>query len=261
MKKIVSISLATLAIALLSTGCATKKSVVKKPIEVKKHLKHWGYIGEESPEHWGYLKPEYKMCTEGKNQSPINIRSTKRTPMLPLKIKYATGSIDFVNNGHTVQVNFKEGSELYIDKKIYKLKQFHFHTPSENTLSKKHFPMEAHLVHATDDGELAVISIMYSGGFNDNPFISKFINKLPLTKGSKNSLVKENLNAFDMMPEDKHFYRFNGSLTTPPCSEGVLWLILKNPVPISNAQISKFQNVLNHNNRPVQPINARTILE
>jgi carbonic anhydrase len=261
MKKIVSISLATLAIALLSTGCAAKKKAIEKPIEVKKHLKHWGYIGEGAPEHWGYLKPEYRMCTEGKNQSPINIISTKKTPMLPLKIKYSTGSVDFVNNGHTVQVNFKEGSELYIDKKVYKLKQFHFHTPSENTLFGKHFPMEAHLVHSTDDGELAVISVMFSGGFNDNKFLAKFMNKLPLTKGVKNDLVKENLNAFDMMPEDKHFYRFNGSLTTPPCSEGVLWLVLKNPVPISDNQLMKFRRVLGNNNRPTQPINTRIILE
>ena len=121
--------------------------------------------------------------------------------------------------------------------------------------------MEAHLVHATDDGELAVISVMFSSGFNDNPFLAKIMPKLPLTKGVKKNLVKENLNAFDIMPDDKNFYRFNGSLTTPPCSEGVLWLVLKNPVPISENQLNAFRKVLGNNNRPVQPRNARAILK
>ena len=258
MKIIVSISL---AIAFLTTGCVSKK-VVTKPVKVTKaHKAHWGYIGEYSPEKWGDMKEEYKMCKLGKNQSPVNLTDFKDPFMHPLKVKYSTGSVDFINNGHTVQVNLKEGSELYIDKKVYKLKQFHFHTPSENRLYEKSFPMEAHLVHATDSGELAVVAVMFSGGFNDNPFLAKFMSKLPLKKGDKHSLVKENLNVFDMLPDDKNFYRFNGSLTTPPCTEGVLWLVLKNPVPISDNQLNAFRKVLGNNNRPIQPKNARAFLK
>lgn len=255
MKKLLTISL---TVAFLLGGCTSHQKNVEKPLKEKAH---WGYIGEYGPEKWGDMKEEYKMCKLGKNQSPVDLTGFKNPFMYPLKIKYETGSTEFINNGHTVQVNFKEGSELYIDKKVYKLKQFHFHTPSENRLYGKDFPMEAHLVHATDSGALAVVAVMFSGGFNDNPFLAKFMAKMPLTKGAKNDLIKENLNAFDMLPDDKNYYRFNGSLTTPPCSEGVLWLVLKNPVPISDNQLNAFRKVMGKNNRPVQPKNARAFLK
>jgi len=219
----------------------------------------WGYSGDIGPSHWGDLKSEYQMCKIGKNQSPINITNEIKANLKPLKIEYNVKAYEFVNNGHTLKAKMKKGGKLYIDNKEFKLIQFHFHTPSENTIEGKFFPMEAHFVHASKDGELAVVSVMFQNG-KYNATMQKLINNIPKHLDYKN-ICKTNLKAKDLLPKNLDYYRFNGSLTTPPCSEGVRWFVLKTPVEMSPAQIKEFEKVMGKNNRPIQPINARVILK
>ncbi|MCH9813503.1 MAG: carbonic anhydrase family protein [Epsilonproteobacteria bacterium] len=221
---------------------------------------HWSYGGTEGPEFWGKLSEKYSMCTQGQNQSPVNITDLTEADMETLKLDYSALAKDFVNNGHTVQVNFPQGSTLTIDEKEFTLKQFHFHTPSENHINGKSYPMEAHLVHANQTGALAVIAIMLTEG-KENPFFKTLVANLPQQAKEHKDISKTQLNAIDMLPKDKDYYRFSGSLTTPPCSEGVRWIVLKNAVEISKESLAAFSNVMGKNNRPIQAINAREILQ
>jgi carbonic anhydrase len=199
------------------------------------------------------------MCKIGKNQSPIDITKPIKANLKPLKIDYDTKAKSFLNNGHTLKAEMKPGSYLEVDGKRFELLQFHFHTPSENKIEGKHYPMEAHFVHSTKDGELAVIAVMFKVG-EKNTAIQKLIKNMPIHITQKNSLCQENLKAKDLLPKNTAYYRFNGSLTTPPCSEGVRWFVLKEPVEISKEQLKEFEKVMGKNNRPVQPINARIIV-
>ena len=225
---------------------------------------HWGYTGHEGPEYWGDLSPKFTMCKEGKNQSPINISdkvtiSTKNLPKI--NFNYVTKAVEIVNNGHTIQVNVKEGSSIEIDGKNFALKQFHFHTPSENQIEGKNFPLEAHFVHMAEDGSLAVVALMYEEGA-ENKILKKLWSRMPHNSGwaSKCKMLGEMF--ITMLPKNKEYYSFNGSLTTPPCSEGVKWMVMKGYSHVSKAQVDEFLNLFEHaNNRPVQPINARKVLK
>lgn len=221
---------------------------------------HWSYEGEAAPANWGKLDPKFVMCGMGKNQSPIDLDALVEAELAPLKMTYATPSAEIVNNGHTVQVNYQPGSTLMVDGRAFELKQFHFHAPSENKIGGKQFPMEAHLVHADKDGNLAVVGVMFSEGVS-NPFLAKLWEKMPAKKDEKNALAA-GLNVSQLLPADKDYYRYNGSLTTPPCTEGVRWLVLKKPATVSKGQVEAFTKIMGHpNNRPVQSVNARPILK
>ncbi len=222
--------------------------------------KHWGYSGDVGPAHWGDLSEKNQMCKLGQNQSPINLTGFTEAEMKPFSLSYNALATTFINNGHTIQVNFDEGSTLTIDGKDFVLKQFHFHTPSENQLDGKNLPMEAHLVHVAKDGSLAVIAVLFKDG-KENATIKKLMAHLPVHKGDKIDIKSEKINALELLPENKDYFRFSGSLTTPPCSEGVRWLVIKTPVEISKEQFEAFHKILGNNNRPVQPINARKVLQ
>ncbi|WP_373071772.1 carbonic anhydrase [Sulfurimonas sp.] len=225
---------------------------------------HWGYTGHEGPQHWGDLSPKFGMCKQGKSQSPINISKevTVATEGLKeIKFNYTTRATEIINNGHTIQINVKDGSSIEIDGKTFDLKQFHFHTPSENQIESKNFPLEAHFVHADKDGTLAVVALMYEDG-EDNKVLKKLWSRMPHKAGESNRCIMPAEMFATMMPKDKAYYRFNGSLTTPPCSEGVRWMVLKNYSHVSKAQTEEFLHLFHHaNNRPVQPINARKVMK
>lgn len=194
---------------------------------------HWGYLGEVALAHWGDLSKEFKMCKEGKVQSPINIVPTKDVDLKPLEIDYKTSAKSVVNNGHTIQINIKDGSTLKLDGKIYKLKQFHFHVPSENNINGDVFPLEAHFVHQSDDGSLAVVAVMFKEG-KENVTLKKIWNHFDKLK--EEGQVKCNLSSKDILaliPKDSQYYKFMGSLTTPPCSENVRWQVYKTPLSVS----------------------------
>jgi carbonic anhydrase len=224
------------------------------------HHKHWSYTGEEGPEHWAEMDAKNAICSSGKNQSPVNLTNFTKADLKPIKFNYAVGGDEILNNGHTIQVNFAEGSAIELNGQRYNLKQFHAHAPSENQINGKSFPMELHFVHADANGELAVVAVMFEEGAA-NPGLAAAWKSLPTQAGEKLTL-KENAFDTDLMPMDKSYYRFNGSLTTPPCSEGVTWLVLKHSVTASKAQIEQFAHLMHHeNNRPIQALHARMIAE
>jgi len=224
---------------------------------------HWGYTGHSAPEFWGKLDPKFAMCGIGKNQSPINITKdiTVQTNGLdPIEFVYHAHATEVVNNGHAIQVNVDSHSSIIIDGKHFVLKQFHFHSPSENEINGRSFPLEAHFVHAAKDGSLAVIAVLYQLG-NANPTLAKIFDAMP-HKAHNNAPFELTSEEIDqLLPQEKGYYRFNGSLTTPPCSEGVRWFVLKQYPTISKEQLKQFTNVIVGNNRPVQPLNARKVMK
>jgi len=224
------------------------------------HAVHWGYAGNEGPEYWGTLSSKFAMCASGKNQSPIDLTGFTEAELAPLQFSYTTEVTQLINNGHTVQANYQPGSNLVVDGHTFELKQFHFHVPSENHIDGQSYPMEAHLVHADAQGNLAVVAVMFELG-EANPGVETLWEQLPLHAGDENQVISS-VNAASLLPAEQDYYRFNGSLTTPPCTEGVWWLVMKQPVPASREQIDKFTHAIHHpNNRPVQPLNARTVLK
>jgi len=222
---------------------------------------HWGYAGEVGPNRWGQMSDEFKTCGVGTRQSPIDVtvKQAIKANMNDLKFSYQSVTPEIVNNGHTVQVNYAPGSHVSIDGKDFQLLQFHFHTPSENKLAGKSFPMEMHLVHKSADGKLAVVAVFFEPG-SKNPILQSAAENLPVHAGQQETLSNVQLNAINLLPKNKKFARFNGSLTTPPCSEGVSWVVMTTPVQLSKQQLAKFKSVLGDNARPIQPLNNRFIL-
>jgi len=224
------------------------------------HKPHWTYAGKEGPESWGKLSPEFSACAAGLNQSPVNIDSTIHAALKPLKSIQKFPAKDIFNNGHTVQINFKAGNMLVLDSAAYQMKQVHFHAPSENTIRGKSFPLEAHFVHADSKGNLTVIGVMYTEG-KANEGLAKLWSQMPNEVGEP-VVLKNRVIPSELIPENRAYYRFSGSLTTPPCSEGVRWLVLKTPLTASKEQIEAFKLAVKHdNNRPVQELNGRVIIE
>jgi len=221
----------------------------------------WSYKGLKGPSNWGDLDSNYHMCKDGVNQSPINITQTIKSKLKPIIFQGRTTATNIVNNGHTVQTNFPLGNNIIIEDKSYDLIQVHFHTPSENKILGVSYPMEAHLVHADKSGNLAVVGVMFNLGIS-NQNVSNLFEKMPQHKGESFSLSDKIIKGYDLLPVNKEYYRFNGSLTTPPCSEGVKWLVMKNSVSVSKEQISRFEAVLHgKNNRPIQSSNSRIVLK
>lgn len=222
----------------------------------------WSYDGDTGPENWGELSPEYAMCSVGMSQSPVNISTdtTVESALALLKFNYQAGGAEFINNGHTVQVNYQTGSTLTVNNQPYELKQFHFHSPSENAIDGKLYPLEVHLVHANAEGQLAVVGIFFQEGAA-NATLGEFWHDMPMQAGEKVALSNA-VNVADMLPYSRSYYRFSGSLTTPPCSEGVTWLVLKEAVSVSAEQLERFIQAAGPvSNRPVQPLNARVVLK
>ena len=218
----------------------------------------WGYTGDKGPDNWIELSPEYSACA-GSNQSPINITDLVEAELEPVEFKYNAGSSEILNNGHTVQINTLPGSSIIVDDIEFQLVQFHFHVPSENHVDGKSFPMEAHLVHADKNGNLAVVAVLLTEG-KANGALEKAWAQMP-EEGDTLALSSD-ISPLEILPEDRDYYRFNGSLTTPPCSEGVRWIVMKHKISASKEQIDQFLHVMHHpNNRPIQPINARTVLQ
>ncbi|MCE9638869.1 MAG: carbonic anhydrase family protein [Betaproteobacteria bacterium] len=217
---------------------------------------HWGY-GEAGK--WGDLSAEFKECKLGKEQSPIDIqtKAAEKTKLAAIGFNYKAGAGDVVNNGHTIQVNLTDAGSAKLAGSDYQLLQFHFHTPSEEKVDGKNFPLVAHLVHKSAAGGLGVVGVMFKEG-KENAALKPVFDAMPAKEGGKAAL-KANLNAADFLPADKGYYAFKGSLTTPPCSEGVAWQVMKQPVELSKGQIEAFRKLYKMNARPVQPLNGRKV--
>lgn len=220
----------------------------------------WSYGDEKGPQRWGDLSPEYATCKAGQQQSPINIRNSKKVPLPLIRFEYKPSAFKIVNTGHSIQVNYDPGSFISVGDKRYELRQFHFHHPSEEQIEGMAYDMVVHLVHADSEGRLAVVAILIKTGIS-NPTIQKLWDYLPVDGGSERTVGEMKVNAANLLPQSFGYYTFEGSLTTPPCSEGVKWFVLKTPLEISSQQVTAFAKLYPHNTRPIQPLNGRMIIE
>lgn len=245
MKKIMS----TIAVALtLTTGNALASAG------------QWGYTGKTAPEHWGALDPSYALCASGANQSPIDLTDFTEAELKPIKFNYTGLVTELAHNDHAIQAKYTAGSTITVNGQVFALKQINFHAPSENLVNGGQLPIEAHFIHTDTDGNFAIIAVMYTLG-NENTELKKIWQQMPAEEGKKASMTSQ-VRADHLLPNNKDYYRVNGSLTTPPCTEGVLWMVMKNPVPVSEEQIKKLVKILKHpNNRSVQPVNSRLVLQ
>lgn len=227
------------------------------------HKVHWQYEGLEGPAHWGDLDPKFISCKIGRNQSPINIKDKTaiNTVGLPgFDVYYRPVSMRIIYNGHALQINYPLGSYITISGNRYELLQFHFHTPSEHQKNGFNYPMEMHLVHKDGDGNLAVIGILFQEG-KENDALSDIIRYLPKDVGKEHLHKFAKVNPVDYFPKRKLFYKYSGSLTTPPCSEGVYWMVFKDPIEASPEQLAAMHALMGDNNRPVQSHYSRSVLK
>lgn len=256
------------------------KPVVKalaKPTERQVHVDHWSYFdGPEGPENWGNLSKDNLACLKGKSQSPININIDRavKAQLNPIEFIYRPSPLSIIDNGHTIMVSYGEGSNLMVDGRQFRLVQFHFHKPSEEAINGERTDMVAHLVHQHHDGDLAFVAVLMStikpassrkywwgdDSVKENTFINTLWNNVPLIKG-KTEVPGVMIDINQMLPADKSYFTYMGSLTTPPCSENVLWLVLKNPIYVSEEQVKNFDRMYPMNARPLQPKGDRLVKE
>ena len=220
---------------------------------------HWSYEGEGGPANWAKLDPKNTLCASGQRQSPIDIRDGIKVDIEPIKFDYRPSKFRIIDNGHTVQVSVGD-STISLTGKTFELVQFHFHRPSEEKVNGRAFDMVAHLVHKADDGQLAVVAVLMERG-SEHPFIQTLWNNMPLERNTAVEPPELAINPIDLLPGNRNYYTYMGSLTTPPCSEGVLWLVMKNPIQISPDQLNIFSRLYRNNARPIQPANGRLIKE
>ena len=224
----------------------------------EEQVHEWAYTGEHGPQHWADVKADFAACGTGKAQSPIDIHGATSGTPAPIKFDYHAVPLHIIDNGHTVQVTYAAGSSIAVGGKRYELAQFHFHHPSEERIDGKGYPMVAHLVHKSADGALAVVAVLLREGAQ-NPLIATLWKNLPTEKEKEMASEKVTINAARLLPASRAYYGFAGSLTTPPCSEGVTWLVLATPVELSASQISRFVKIYSSNARPLQALNGRAI--
>ncbi|KXH86726.1 carbonic anhydrase [Sporosarcina sp. HYO08] len=234
----------------------------KKSNEV--HTAHWTYEGKTGPEHWADLNPEFAACTNGKEQSPINIETAQvieGEEIADLAINYKPTSVTLSNNGHTIQgTPANPDNSIVIDNKEYKLAQFHFHTPSEHQINGQNFDMELHFVHKDVNGQLAVLGLMIKEGAS-NPYLEEAWSGIPTEVTTEDVQLTEPIDIMSLLPKDIDTFRYNGSLTTPPCSEAVKWVVLETPIEMSKEQIDTFRKIFPDNHRPILPLNQREVKE
>ncbi len=223
---------------------------------------HWSYSGKSGPAYWGNLSSDYAMCRLGRNQSPVDIPvyDVYDVDLPPIVFSYHAKSTH-VSNGHSIKVTVDPGNFIVVDGEKFKLRQFHFHSPSETRIAGRSFPLEAHFVHVSDSGEIAVIAVLFEKGAS-NRLLEKIFHRAPAVANIETPLVLSPKEIKSLIPSKNGYFRFNGSLTTPPCSEGVRWLVMKQPLTLSKKTLERFKELIPHpNNRPVQPLNARVVLE
>ena len=254
-----------------------KSAKAAKPADKDAHDVHWSYVdGPGGPENWGNLSKDNLACSKGKTQSPININIDRavKAELAPLEFLYRPSPLSIVDNGHTVMVNYGEGSNLLVDGRQYRLVQFHFHKPSEEAINGERTDMVAHLVHQHHDGSLVVVGVLMSAkkpssvkkswfgdeAVKENTMIQTLWNNVPLIKG-KTEMPGVMIDVNQLLPADRSYYTYMGSLTTPPCSENVLWFVMKNPIYVSEEQVKNFDRIYPMNARPLQPKGDRLIKE
>ena len=225
---------------------------------------HWSYEGAKGPEHWGDLDPEYARCKAGKEQSPIDIRNAQKANLPALRFDDKSGPLKYlINNGHTIRVNYHapgSGDFLIVGDKRYELTQFHFHRPSEEYIHGKPYDMVLHLMYEASDGKVAGVAVLLKSG-SANATIQQIWEHMPTTAGKEEEIPGVEIDPSGLLPSNTAYYTYMGSLTAPPCTEDVVWFVLKTPMDISAKQIRAFAKLYPHNVRPVQPLNLRVVQE
>jgi len=235
----------------LAMGCAAQEQ----------HPEHrWDYGESQGPSHWGELQPEFALCTNGHHQSPIDIRNPRKADLPPIQFDYKSSPLHIIDNGHTVMINYGPGSSISVGGEKYVLKQFHFHRPSEEKINGEAYDMVVHLVHVNQEGKLAVVAVLLQQG-EDNPLVRELWKDLPKEKEKEEDMGNVQIEVAGLLPSDRGYYTFTGSLTTPPCSEDVTWFVLKHPVTVSAAEIEQFSKLYRHDARPTQPLYGRVVME
>lgn len=248
--RVVLASLVVLSI--LSVGCGDDDESQAQPVE-------WGYEGDIGPDHWGDLSPEYAACSEGTEQSPIDIDSSFAASLEPaLEVDYRITPLVIFNNGHTVEVEYAADGALTVGGDTWEVRQFHFHAPSEHTLDGVPAAMELHVVHQNDDGERAVVGVLIEEG-TANSVLAPVFENLPTEQSAPMEVEGEEVDLGAVLPDDLAAWRYDGSLTTPPCSEGVRWHVVETPITASATQIDAFTAIFDNNSRPTQSANGRPI--
>jgi carbonic anhydrase len=238
------------ALSLIGTGLCTSA------LARNDHTSTWSYSDHSGPEHWSNLNSDYKLCSTGKAQSPIDISNAVKASLAPLTFTYRASPVTVLNNGHTIQVSPTDAGGITLPSGDFSLVQLHFHTPSEEKIQGRAYPLDAHFVHRNAAGELAVVALLFEeGAFN--PALEPILAAMPKEAGGMTKLEMQDI--ADLLPTTRHYYSYMGSLTTPPCSEGVRWHVLTQPVQLSHAQLQAFQALYPMNARPVQPLNDRTV--
>lgn len=218
----------------------------------------WGYGAENGPHVWGRLSADYALCATGSRQSPIDLRNPRSASLPSITFNYRPTPLNIHNNGHNIEVASSGENWIEVGGERYSLLQFHFHAPSEHTVEGRSFDMEMHLVHRNEEGAIAVIGVLIERGSRRIAFDPVWAH-LPQTPGEMKRIEGVTVNPGDLLPVDTRAYRYDGSLTTPPCSESVMWIVIATPIEMSEAQIAAFTAIVPKNNRPVQALNGREI--
>ena len=251
--------LATKAAVKKTTAAVAKKEGAEAAHSASALHAHWAYEGESGPDKWGNLSADYSTCAKGQRQSPIDIRDGIHVDLPTIKFDYSPSMFRVLDNGHTIQVAVGGGS-ISVMGKSYELVQFHFHRPSEERVNGQAYDMVAHLVHKSTEGKLAVVAVLLETG-KANPVIKTIWDYMPLERNDEVAPtdVAIDLNQLLPPPPSRNYFTYMGSLTTPPCSEGVLWMVLKEPMTVSAEQVSIFARMNRNNARPIQPAYGRLI--
>jgi carbonic anhydrase len=218
----------------------------------------WGYYGKKGPYGWSKLDPAYSACSKGKLQSPIDIRSAKRNPALqPIDFHYVSGPVTLVNTGHTIRINVAPGGYINFNGTRYDLVEFHFHHPAEDLVEGKLSDMVIDLVHKNAAGQLAIIAVRLNEG-RVNGSLAALWPSLPQTTGATAS-IQDSFNPLGLLPANRNYWNYVGSITVPPCTEGVQWLFMQNPTELAQDQLETFARLYPDNARPLQSKNGRKI--
>jgi len=225
----------------------------------------WSYEGPTGAEHWSDLDPEYAACNAGKGQSPIDIRNAEKAVLPAIRFEYKSGPLKYlIDNGHTVRVNYHDapgsGNFLIVGGQRYQLTQFHFHRPSEEYILGKPYDMAVHLMHEASDGKVAGVAVLLKAG-RANATIQQIWDHMPKTQGKEEEVAGVEVDPAGLLPANAAYYTYMGSLTAPPCTEGVAWIVLKTPVDMSAEQIDAFARLYPRDVRPLQPLNGRVVKE
>jgi carbonic anhydrase len=219
----------------------------------------WSYSGDTGPASWGSLSPDYALCGDGREQSPVDVPAAAPANSAGLSFDYKASPLDIENNGHTIEAVYAPGSSITLDGARYELEQLHFHHQSEHAVNGQRDPMELHLVHKDAAGTITVVAVLLKEGA-ENPAFAPVFQNIPAQPGPAAEVPGASVDAAALLPADRTYWRYDGSLTTPPCSQGVNWVIMTQPVEVSTAQINAFAAVYPDNFRPLQPLNGRTFL-